>query len=212
MKKYLTIVGCLLLFFVLLFLLVEQLNLPILTDPSYLMETKSISSAIASVVLLTVDIFLPVPSSLIMIANGALFGIVIGSLLSLVGNLSAAVIGFFIGRRGGSLLERLLSRSQRVQANRLLEKWGLLAIIVTRPIPLLAETTVIVAGTSEISWSKMALATFAGSLPASLLYALTGATAASFDNSLLMFGLVLLIAGGFWLVGNRLHHLLAKKQ
>ena len=202
MKKYLTIVGCLLLFFLLTFLIVEQLNLPILTEPSYLMETKSISTAVAGVALLTLDVFLPVPSSLIMIANGALFGIALGSLLSLVGNLNAALIGFFIGRRGGALLDQFISRSQRAQANRLLEKWGLLAIIVTRPIPLLAETTVIMAGTSEISWQRMALASLAGALPASLLYALTGATAASFNNSLLTFGLVLLIAGGFWLVGK----------
>lgn len=202
MKKYLTIIGCLLLFFVFMFLIVEQLNLPILTDPSYLMETKSISTAFAGLALLTLDIFLPVPSSLIMIANGALFGIVFGSLLSLVGNLSAALIGFFIGRRGGSLLDQFISRSQRSQANRLLEKWGLLAIIVTRPLPLLAETTVIMAGTSAISWQRMALASLAGALPASLLYAITGATAASFNNSLLTFGLVLLIAGGFWLVGK----------
>ncbi len=202
MKKYLTIVGCLLLFFLLTFLIVEQLNLPILTEPSYLMETKSISTAVAGVALLTLDVFLPVPSSLIMIANGALFGIALGSLLSLVGNLNAALIGFFIGRRGGALLDQFISRSQRAQANRLLEKWGLLAIIVTRPIPLLAETTVIMAGTSAISWQRMALASLAGALPASLLYALTGATAASFNNSLLTFALVLLIAGGFWLVGK----------
>ena len=203
MKKYLTIVGCLLLFFLLTFLIVEQLNLPILTEPRYLMETKSISTAVVGVALLTLDVFLPVPSSLIMIANGALFGIALGSLLSLVGNLNAALIGFFIGRRGGgALLDQFISRSQRAQANRLLEKWGLLAIIVTRPIPLLAETTVIMAGTSQISWQRMALASLAGALPASLLYALTGATAASFNNSLLTFGLVLLIAGGFWLVGK----------
>ncbi len=202
MKKYLTIVGCLLLFFLLTFLIFEQLNLPILTEPSYLMETKSISTAVAGVALLTLDVFLPVPSSLIMIANGALFGIALGSLLSLVGNLNAALIGFFIGRRGGALLDQFISRSQRAQANRLLEKWGLLAIIVTRPIPLLAETTVIMAGTSAISWQRMALASLAGALPASLLYALTGATAASFNNSLLTFALVLLIAGGFWLVGK----------
>ena len=115
-------------FFLLTFLIVEQLNLPILNEPSYLMETKSIGTAVAGVVLLTLDVFLPVPSSLIMIANGALFGIALGSLLSLVGNLSAALIGFWIGRRGGTLLNQFISRSQRAQANQLLEKWGLLAI------------------------------------------------------------------------------------
>ena len=202
MKKYLTIIGCLLMFFLLTFLIVEQLNLPILNEPRYLMESKSIGTAVAGVTLLTLDVFLPVPSSLIMIANGALFGIALGSLLSLLGNLSAALIGFLIGRRGGALLNQFISRSQRAQANRLLEKWGLLAIIVTRPIPLLAEAIVIMAGTSEISWQRMAFASLAGSLPAALLYALTGATAASFNNSLLTFGFVLLIAGGFWLVGK----------
>ena len=202
MKKYLTIIGCLLLFFLLTFLMVERLNLPILTEPGYLMKTKSISAAVTGVTLLTLDVFLPVPSSLIMIANGALFGIAVGAFLSLIGNLSAALIGFLIGRRGGTLLNQFISRSQRAQANRILKKWGLLAIIVTRPIPMLAETIVIMAGTSEISWHRMALASLAGSLPAALLYALTGATAASFNNSLLTFGLVLLIAGGFWLVGK----------
>lgn len=35
-----------------------------------------------------------------------------------------------------------------------------------------------------------------------LLYALTGAVAASFGNGALMFGLVMLTAGGFWIVGR----------
>ena len=113
MKKYLTIVGCLLLFFLLTFLIVEQLNLPIVADPHYFMSTKSIGTAVAGVALLTVDVFLPIPSSLIMIANGAIFGLALGSLLSVVGNLSAASIGFLIGRKRGALLDRFISRSQR---------------------------------------------------------------------------------------------------
>lgn len=176
------------------------------------MKASSVSTALLGIVLLVADLFIPIPSSLVMIVNGALFGVALGTILSLVGNFGAALTGFFIGRRGSSFLNRFVSPEQRRQANRLLEKWGLLAIIVTRPVPLLAETTVIMPGTSTISWNSMSLASLVGSFPGALIYALTGATATSFDNSLLMFGLVLLIAGGFWFVGNLLNETFSKKQ
>lgn len=212
MKRYWTIIASLLLFFLIIFLVVEQFDLPLLSNPHDWMKANSTSTAVLLLFLLVLDLFLPVPSSLVMIANGALFGIVLGTILSLVGNLGAALVGFFIGRWGSALLERFVSPEERRQANRLLEKWGTLAIIVTRPIPLLAETTVIMAGTSTMSWKNVSLATILGSLPSALIYAWTGATATSFDNGLLMFGLVLLIAGGFWLLGNFLERTLWKKQ
>jgi uncharacterized membrane protein YdjX (TVP38/TMEM64 family) len=76
-----------------------------------------------------------------------------------------------------------------------------LAIVVTRPVPLLAEIVAIMAGTSSLGWRQAALATVVGSLPPALLYALTGATAAALTSGVLAFGLVLLVAGVFWLVG-----------
>ncbi len=205
MKQYWSVIGILLLFFLVIFLIVEQLHLPLLAEPHDWMAASRISAALIGIALLVADVFLPVPSSLVMIANGALFGVVLGTILSLVGNLGAALTGFFLGRLGGPLLARFVPLEQRGQANRLLEKWGLLAIIATRPVPLLAETTVIMAGTSTMSWKSMALASLAGSVPGALIYALTGATATSFDNSLLTFGLVLLIAGVFWLASKFLH-------
>src|SRR5215211_6626130 len=50
--------------------------------------------------LLVVDVVLPVPSNLVMIAHGALFGVAIGTFLSLVGSIGAALVGFAIGQRG----------------------------------------------------------------------------------------------------------------
>ena len=86
----------------------------------------------------------------------------------------------------------------------MLERWGALAIVVTRPVPLLAETTAVMAGASAIGWRRAALAAFAGSLPAALLYALTGAVAAGFQNGALMFCFVILVSGVFWLGSRRL--------
>jgi uncharacterized membrane protein YdjX (TVP38/TMEM64 family) len=211
MKKYWTFIGLLLLLFLILFLIVEQLNVPILTAPHYLIQARSVSAASVGITLLIADVFLPVPSSLVMITNGAVFGVVLGTLLSLVGSLGAGLLGFFLGRWGGFLLARLVPPEERLQAERLLEKWGNLAIIVTRPVPLLAETTAIVAGTSTMGWKNMALATILGSLPAAFLYAFTGATAANFDNVWLTFGGALLMAGLFWALSDRLHKTITDK-
>jgi uncharacterized membrane protein YdjX (TVP38/TMEM64 family) len=198
MKRYWTLVGLVLLLFLAIFLIAEQLHLPILTNPQTWMKTGSISAALFGIGLLTMDVILPVPSSLIMIANGALFGVAVGTLLSLIGSLGAALSGFWLGRYGKKWLTNLLSLEQQRQANQLLKKWGLLAIILTRPLPLLAETTAVVAGTSSLRGSSVALATLVGSIPAALLYALTGSTATNFNQASLSFALVLFIAGLFW--------------
>jgi uncharacterized membrane protein YdjX (TVP38/TMEM64 family) len=191
-------------FFMILFFIVEALGVPLLSDPTPWMKHGGVLAAGLGVSLLVADVLLPVPSSLVMLAHGALFGVVVGTLLSLLGSVGAALFGFAIGRRGGKFLDRVITPAERSRANYLLARWGALAIIVTRPIPLLAETVAIVSGASSLNWSTVALAALAGSLPPALLYALTGAAVANFQNTSLMFGVVLLVAGLFWLIGRLL--------
>lgn len=202
MKRYLLVMGGMLALFLLLFFLVEALGVPLLADPTPWLNRGGAWAAALSVALLVADVLLPVPSSLIMVAHGALFGVVIGTLLSLLGSTGATLFGFWIGRRGGKLLERLVPAAERERADRLLERWGMLAIVVTRPIPLLAETVAIMAGASHLRWGRTTLFALAGSLSPALLYALTGATAGRFQNTALMFLFVLFITGIFWMVGR----------
>lgn len=203
MKRYLSIMALMIAFFLILFFVVEALGVPLLTDPTPWMNHGGIFAAILGVGLLIADVLLPVPSSLVMVAHGALFGVVLGTTLSVLGSVGAALFGFAIGRRGGRLLERVVTSEERARADQLLARWGALAIIVTRPVPLLAETVAIMAGASPLGWGSVTLASLAGSLPPALLYALTGATVANFQSTALMFGVVLLIAGFFWFIGNR---------
>ena len=202
MKRYWFIVGGMLALFLMLFLLVEALHIPILTDPSRWLERGGPWAALLGVGLLIADIVLPVPSSLVMIAHGALFGVVIGSMLSLTGSVGAAAAGFAIGRRGGSLLDRMVPADERRRVDRLLTRWGALAIVLSRPVPLLAETVAIMAGASPMSWKRAILASVAGSFPPAVLYALTGSVAASFESGALMFAFVLLVSGSFWLISR----------
>ncbi|HWP52898.1 MAG TPA: VTT domain-containing protein [Pyrinomonadaceae bacterium] len=202
MKRYLLIVAAMMAFFLITFFLVQALGVPLLGDPTPWMQHGGVLAASLGVALLIADVLLPVPSSLVMVAHGALFGVVGGTLLSLLGSLGAALFGFAIGRRGGPLLERLVRPAERERANRILARWGGLAVVVSRPIPILAETVAIMAGTSSLGWGRMTVAALVGSLPPALLYALTGATVANFESTSLMFGVVLLVTGSFWLIGR----------
>lgn len=212
MKRYFIITGALLAFFMLLFLAVEALGVPLLTDPTPWLKERGALAATVGVGLLVADVLLPVPSIPVMVAHGALFGIVGGTLLSLAGSIGATLLGFAIGRSGGRIFERLVTPEERARADNLLRRWGALAIIVTRPVPLLAETVAIVAGTSSLGWGRTTLAALAGSLPPALLYAITGAAAVNLQNTTLVFVGVLLIAGCFWLVGRRAELYLTRRE
>jgi uncharacterized membrane protein YdjX (TVP38/TMEM64 family) len=196
--------GLMLGFFLACFGVLSALHVHFLEDPTAWMTGRGgWLAAAAGVGLLIADVFLPVPSSLVMVAHGALFGIAKGTALSLIGSVGATAFGFYVGRRGGPALSRLITAEEKVRADALLSKWGALAVLITRPIPLMAETVSILAGASPMGWGKAVLAGFLGSVPMSLLYALTGATSKSLGNDFLMFGIVLLIAGAFWFLGKK---------
>ncbi len=186
-----------------LFGVVAGLQIELLTDPGPWLREGGITAAAVGVGLLMVDVLLPVPSSLVMVAHGALFGVALGSALSLVGSVGAAAVGFGIGRAGGPLLTRLVTETERERADAMLDRWGAVAIVATRPVPLLAETVAILAGASPLRWGTLLLAAIVGNLVPALLYALTGAAAADLGDSFLVFGGVLLVTGGFWFAARR---------
>jgi uncharacterized membrane protein YdjX (TVP38/TMEM64 family) len=191
--------------FLALFGLAEALHVPLLTDPQPFLDRAGLWGAAAiGAGLLIADVFLPVPASLVMVAHGALFGIVGGTLVSLVGSMGGAALGFAVGRWGSASLHRWVPADERRRADELLRRWGDLAVIVTRPVPILAESVSILAGTSPLGWWRFLGASFLGNLPACALYAATGATAARLDNAVLMFGLVLAVAALVWFAGRRL--------
>jgi len=199
MRRYPAVVSALVAVFVGSFLVVEGLEVPLLADPlPWLRGTAGGAAAAVGVGLLVADVALPVPSSLVMVAHGALFGVVAGTLLSLAGSMGAAVVAFGIGRGGGSLLERLVPDPERRRADALLERWGPLAIVASRPVPVLAETVAILAGASSLGWGPAMAAAAIGSLPAAFVYALTGAVAASVASTAIVFTVVLATTALLW--------------
>jgi uncharacterized membrane protein YdjX (TVP38/TMEM64 family) len=187
----------------LVFGIAEWAAVPLLTDPLPAMRGAGVAAALVGVGLLVVDVLLPVPSSVVMVAHGALFGLVPGAALSLLGGVAATLVGFALGRRGRAVVERVTTPAQRAEADRLLTRWGPWAVVFTRAVPVLAETIAILAGTSPMRWSVLLCAGAAGTSVPALLYAAAGSRATTAASALVAFGLTLAFSGLLLLTGGR---------
>jgi uncharacterized membrane protein YdjX (TVP38/TMEM64 family) len=193
-RRYLTVVVAVLAIFVLLFLLGEAAGIPLLEDPTPWLRQAGWVAAGLGVSLLGIDVLLPVPSNVVMVAHGALFGIAVGTLLSVLGSMLASAAAFWIGRRGGRLLALVVPPDERARADAILARWGVIAIVVSRPLPLLAETIVVLAGASPLGWRAAMLAALVGYVPLCLLYAWAGAASLGFEGGFLVLGLTIVLA------------------
>jgi uncharacterized membrane protein YdjX (TVP38/TMEM64 family) len=211
MARFWAVAATVLVFLLAGFLVAEAFDIPLFADPTPRLAYGGVLGAMLAVGLLTVDAVLPVPASLVMAATGALYGTVAGTLLSLVGRVLAALAGYMIGRRGGPLVARLVPPDVRDRADGLLRRWGPTAIVVTRPVPLLAETVTILAGASSIGWARAALAALVGSVPEAVLYAGSGALAYSVEKAALIWVAVLALACALWIAGRWADHRLATR-
>lgn len=194
MRRYFTVVAVVPAIFLALFLVGEAAGIPLLEDPTPWLQQAGWVAAAIGVSLLALDVMLPVPSNIVMIAHGALFGTIVGTLLSLLGSMLASAIAFWIGRRGGRLLSMAVPAEERAHADAILSRWGVVAIVVSRPLPLLAETILVLAGASPLRWRTAMLATLLGSLPLCLFYGWAGAASISFEGGLIVFGLTIALA------------------
>lgn len=201
----LLVFGCWLAFLA-VFLVAEVFAVPLLEDPASWLPGGGVLAGVAGVGLLTADVVLPVPSSLVMLVHGALFGVVIGAALSLLGGMGSALAGYGLGRVGGPpLLRSVCSEAERDRADLLVRRWGLLAVAATRPVPLLAETVAVVAGASCLGPVRTTVAAAAGSLPGAVLYSVAGSLDVGAPSGLVVFAVVSAIAASLWALGLRRH-------
>jgi len=160
-------------------------------------------AALAGFSLLVVDVFLPIPSSVVMVAHGALLGWLFGTLLSTAGATAAALLGWSVGRLARDLSRRLVHPDEHERASAMLRRHGLLAIAITRPIPLLAETVALVAGATGVGAPRILLASALGSLPAAFLYAWAGSRGLDTASDVALFAAVIAVSTLLWWLGKR---------
>jgi membrane protein DedA with SNARE-associated domain len=81
------------------------------------------------------------------------------------------------------------------RAQRLAERFGDWALVASRPVPVLAEASAVLAGMLQTPWPRFAVLSAAANLGISLVYAFAGAYARQWDSFLVAFAAALLLPG-----------------
>jgi uncharacterized membrane protein YdjX (TVP38/TMEM64 family) len=148
----------------------------------------------AITVLLGSDVVFPVPSSLVSTTGGYLLGFAGGFAASWVGMTVGAVIGYGLGRYAAlPVLLRFLRGNELEQARLDFARRGDWTLVVSRPVPMLAEASVVLAGVLGRPFGRFFLICGLGNVGVSLVYALVGAYALTANSFLLAFAGAVLI-------------------
>jgi uncharacterized membrane protein YdjX (TVP38/TMEM64 family) len=137
--------------------------------------------------LLALDVFLPVPSSIVSAAAGVLLGVWRGAAVIWVGMTISCVIAYLVGSRSSRLAERLVGTEGLARAGDVAEQYGLAAIALCRPVPVLAEASVLLAGMIRVSPSRYFAVCVWANLGIAVVYAAIGAWSMSVNSFLLAF-------------------------
>jgi membrane protein DedA with SNARE-associated domain len=188
--------------------------------PFFLLEDRVVAAALSAmeaarghpllaggmiVALLAGDIVLPVPSSLVSTLAGAALGFWGGVLAIWLGMSAGCLLGYGLGRRAGRrVMIRIVGEHELERARTLLAGSGGVALVLTRAVPVLAETMVLGAGAAKMPLAPFLILTSAANLAVALAYAAIGALALSTGSFFLFFFGLAALPGIGWLLWTRL--------
>lgn len=139
--------------------------------------------AAAVVAVLAVDVVLPVPSSFVSTLAGARLGIVWGAAVVWLGMTAGALAAFALARLvGPRLARRLAGPGELAQMERLAERHGAAALVVCRPVPVLAEASVLLFAAVGLPWRRFFAPVALSNLGVAAVYATLGHYARENEN------------------------------
>ena len=131
--------------------------------------------AVAVFGLLAGDILLPVPSSVLTTFAGRVLGFWDGTAVAWCGMTAGAVLAFGLVRVFGRPLAKRLSNDRELaRMDALASRWGVFVLVLTRPIPVLAEAGVLLLGTTRLEWWRFLVAVGLSNLGIAAAYAALG--------------------------------------
>ena len=144
--------------------------------------------------LLALDVVLPVPSSVLNTAAGALLGLWKGAMACWLGMTAGCFLGYELGSHGARRLARRVAGPDELErVSKMVTRKGNWVIIVFRAVPVLAEASVIFAGMTRMPLRQFALPITLSNLGISLAYAAVGAYSVGLESFVLAFAGALLL-------------------
>ena len=156
---------------------------------------------------LVADILLPIPSSNVCTFSGRVLGAFQGTLVSWLGLTASCGIGYFLGYIcGWPMVKKLSDEKSLIEMAEQFERRGPFSLAIFRAVPVLAEASVLVAGTLRLSPWKFWPPVVCANLGLAIAYALLGEFAAEHGWFGLAMGIALGLPATFlvaWIVVHR---------
>jgi uncharacterized membrane protein YdjX (TVP38/TMEM64 family) len=149
----------------------------------------------------------PLPSFLLAAANGIVFGVFWGSVISWVGGMAGAAVNFYLARwLGYKFVTKAAGRTNVLKkVNEFSGEHGFFLILLARLIPLISFDFIsLLAGLSRIRGMAFLIATGIGQIPGTVLYVMVGhdlANIQTYENRLILTSIllvILVILGKWW--------------
>lgn len=169
---------------------------PIENSFNSLLETakeEKLRSALVLFSFLSLDILLPIPSSIASTLCGSILGFFYGFLTSFMAMNVSCAIGYILGRFFEKTSKRFISdkETEQLKNNTKNEFFFILAM---RPIPVLAEASLIYAGTQHYRASTVTYSSLLSNASISAVYALIGTIGDATDSMIPAFVAVILLS------------------
>lgn len=124
---------------------------------------------------LAADVLLPVPSSVVATLGGAGLGVVGGTASAWLGLTVGSLAGWWLGKTFGGGRLAGLDTATRGGLEERLPRYGPLVVVLSRPLPILAEAVALLAGAGGMSWTRFAAAATGANLAIAFAWSLAGA-------------------------------------
>jgi uncharacterized membrane protein YdjX (TVP38/TMEM64 family) len=134
------------------------------------------STVVVTVVgLLATDVFLPVPSSVVSTFAGRVLGFALGTAVSWLGMTLGAAIAFLLARAFGRRLALKFAAEEDLErTDALSRRFGPMVLVLARPVPVLAEASVLLLGTTDLPWRRFLVPIGLSNLGIAAAYAALG--------------------------------------
>jgi uncharacterized membrane protein YdjX (TVP38/TMEM64 family) len=177
---------------------IERLAPALLTTAS----TKLLIAAIGAA-LLTADVALPIPSSIISVMVCLLTDPLLGAAAILVGMLGSFLCGYYLGRLvPQDALRRWVGPELWDSVSRQAARSGVIWIMASRPVPVLAEATSIISGSLGVPFKPAMLAALLSSAGVAGCYGAAAVVGLSNGGFWLAFAMSIALAALLWLLSR----------
>lgn len=162
-----------------------------------LIQSWGVAAPLLSILLMIFQsISAPVPAFLITGANGAIFGIFWGVVISWIGAMLGGILSFFLARWFGETFVKKMIKSATLweKVDQISSKHGFKVILIGRLLPFISFDLIsYAAGLSKMKIAPFCIATGIGMLPGTLAYVLLGNQMLRFDSYFNIAGIVVIV-------------------